>query len=215
MEYPRCDRCGRYYCRDGEEVDYDNCPSLMEPRDPGDIRSIYLEPETGRVYRTASKIEKETYREIDGALTPIRPRIAEVMAFCKELGIERVGVAFCIGLTWEAGRICRILEKGGLDVASVCCKCYSLEKEDLGIPRTHYIRDNEEKGCNPIMQADLLGRAGTELNLIVGLCVGHDLLFSRFSKAPVSTLVVKDRMSGHNPIPPLYSAYFTEILSRE
>jgi uncharacterized metal-binding protein len=65
------------------------------------------------------------------------------------------------------------------------------------------------------MQAEMLNRAGTELNLIVGLCIGHDILFTQHSDAPVSTLVVKDRMSGHNPIAPLYSAYFLEILDRE
>jgi hypothetical protein len=38
--------------------------------------------------------------------------------------------------------------------------------------------------------------------------VGHDMLFSRHSKAPVTTLVVKDRVTGHNPVSVLYGQNF-------
>jgi len=215
MDYPRCDRCGKKECRTGEERRNPNCPSNLENIDERVIISRYMSDDVQKMYLVSSKIEKETYREIDGACTPIRPRIAEVVAFCREMGIERVGVAFCTGLMWEATRICKILETSGLDVASVMCKCFSIEKSDMGIPPENYIRQEAEKGCNPLMQAELLNRAGTELNLLVGLCIGHDIIFTQYSKAPVTTLVVKDRMSGHNPIPPLYSGYFTEILDRK
>ena len=215
MDYPRCDRCGGNECQRGEEIINPNCPILRENIDEIEIVSRYLKEKIVPIYRIASKIEKETYREINGAITPIRPRIAEVIAFCKELGFERVGVAFCAGLIWEAGRICEILEKSSLEVASVMCKCFSVEKEELGIPRESYIRGGKEKGCNPLMQAEMLNRAGTELNFIVGLCIGHDILFTQHSEAPVTTLVVKDRMSGHNTIAPLYSSYFSEILERK
>jgi uncharacterized metal-binding protein len=50
----------------------------------------------------------------------------------------------------------------------------------------------------------ILNREDTELNFIVGLCLGHDILFTRYSKAPVSTLIVKDRMMGNNPAGALY-----------
>jgi len=42
----------------------------------------------------------------------------------------------------------------------------------------------------------------------VGLCVGHDMLFTRHSRAPVTTLVVKDRVLAHNPAGALYSGYY-------
>jgi uncharacterized metal-binding protein len=44
-----------------------------------------------------------------------------------------------------------------------------------------------------------LNRAGTDFNVIVGLCVGHDSLFIKNSDALVTTLVAKDRVLGHNP----------------
>jgi uncharacterized metal-binding protein len=52
--------------------------------------------------------------------------------------------------------------------------------------------------CNPIAQAMIMNREKTELNIIVGLCVGHDSTFIR-SEAPVTVLVAKDRVLCHNP----------------
>ena len=36
-------------------------------------------------------------------------------------------------------------------------------------------------------------RRGRELNIVMGLCVGHDSLFYKHAKAVTTTLVVKDR----------------------
>jgi uncharacterized metal-binding protein len=58
--------------------------------------------------------------------------------------------------------------------------------------------------CNPIMQAEVLNREKTELNIMVGLCLGHDILFLRYCTAETTPLVVKDRALGHNPVAALY-----------
>ena len=60
--------------------------------------------------------------------------------------------------------------------------------------------------CNPILQARLLNQAKTDLNVVIGLCVGHDSLFYRYSDAYVTTLVTKDRVTGHNPAAALYTS---------
>ena len=67
--------------------------------------------------------------------------------------------------------------------------------------------DRFEAGCNPIVQAEILNSGNLDLHIIVGLCIGHDLLFTMFSKAPVTTLIVKDRVTGHNPFASLFSGY--------
>jgi len=51
----------------------------------------------------------------------------------------------------------------------------------------------------------ILNRMKTELNILMGLCMGDDVLFSKLSQAPVTTLVVKDRATYHNPVAPLAS----------
>ena len=67
--------------------------------------------------------------------------------------------------------------------------------------------------CNPVLQAEVLNHEGTELNIVVGLCVGHDSLFYRHSDAPVTTLVAKDRVLANNPAGALYTAntYYSRL----
>lgn len=40
----------------------------------------------------------------------------------------------------------------------------------------------------------------------IGLCVGHDSLFYKYSEAYATTLVTKDRVTGNNPAAALYTA---------
>ena len=60
--------------------------------------------------------------------------------------------------------------------------------------------------CNPVMQAEILNREMTEFNVMVGLCLGHDTIFIRYSNADVTPLVVKDRVLAHNPIGAIHLA---------
>ena len=57
-----------------------------------------------------------------------------------------------------------------------------------------------------------LNELDTDLNVIVGLCVGMDCVFTRASLAPVTTIFVKDKSLANNPIGAVYSHYYlTEI----
>jgi len=60
--------------------------------------------------------------------------------------------------------------------------------------------------CNPVMQAKYLNKNKTDLNVLIGLCVGHDSLFYKYAEAPVTTLVSKDRVLAHNTAAALYQA---------
>jgi uncharacterized metal-binding protein len=67
------------------------------------------------------------------------------------------------------------------------------------------------------LQAKILNKQKTDLNVIVGLCVGHDSLFIKYSQAPVTTLITKDRILGHNPAAALYTSgfYYKRLLQKE
>ncbi len=132
----------------------------------------------------------------------VRPRIKELVEFAKLLGFKKIGIAFCAGLRDEAGRVAEVLEKHGFTVVSAVYKCGAVDKTQLGVDKEYKIGNPEEfeSACNPLLQAELLNRAKTEVNVIVGLCLGHDMLFTMNSKAPVTTLIVKDRLLGHNPV---------------
>ena len=117
------------------------------------------------------------------------------------MGYEKIGLAFCIGLAEEARAIEAIFAKH-FDVVSVCCKVCGIDKKEFDL---RYVRRvKRESMCNPVGQADLLNRAGSELNVLCGLCVGHDAIFSMVSQV---TLIAKDRALGHNPAAAIYSQY--------
>jgi uncharacterized metal-binding protein len=154
-----------------------------------------------RLARAAAEVEGTYY----GKLT----RVEEIIAFANRIGARRIGIATCIGLIEETRIFVRVLQAHGLESYSVLCKAGSVDKTEIGIPDEMKIKKGcHESICNPILQARLLNRQKTGLNVIVGLCVGHDSLFIKHSKAPVTTLITKDRVTGHNPAAALYTSGF-------
>ena len=134
-------------------------------------------------------------------------RVEELIHFMHDMEYKKIGVAFCTGLSQEARILHIILEKNDFDVVSVNCMAGALAREE--VERQYSIETCKHTGqyiCNPIMQAEVLNREKTEFNVLLGLCLGHDSLFIKYSKADVTTLVVKDRVLAHNPIGALYLA---------
>ena len=119
-----------------------------------------------------------------------------------------VGIAVCVGLLNEARVFARLLRERGIDFVTVGCKTGAVDKSVLGIPDTLKLNGGcgHESMCNPVLQARYFNSLGTDLNIMMGLCVGHDSLFIRNSEAPVTVMVVKDRVLGHNPAAALYMA---------
>lgn len=142
-----------------------------------------------------------------------KTRMEELVEFAKQMGYRKLGLAFCIGLQKEAGAVNEILSRD-FDVRSVCCKFCGIGKSELGIGE-HQDGSRFDVICNPIGQAEVLGREGTELNVALGLCMGHDVLFAKHSRAPVTTLAVKDKVLAHNPLGAIYSGYYKKRFSAD
>jgi uncharacterized metal-binding protein len=165
-----------------------------------DARAAYDHPETRELAQVAARTEAAGYCK--------ETRVEEIMNFARRLGVDRLGIASCIGLIQEARLLHEIFDANGFEVRSVCCKVGSIPKEEVGLTDEEKIRPGQfEAVCNPVGQAKLLNDAGTGLNVVVGLCVGHDSLFFRHSEAPVTVLVAKDRVTGHNPAAALYTSH--------
>jgi len=172
-----------------------NCEEAADFRD--EIVPKYQDEETRRIAVAARQIEATYYGKAC--------RVEELIRFAKQMGYQKLGVAFCVGLADEARTLVDLLEKN-FEVSSACCKVCGLTRAEAGI------LPPGESGtggttCNPVGQARALERDGTELNIILGLCIGHDMLFAQHSHAPVTTLVVKDRVLAHNPVGALYCPY--------
>jgi uncharacterized metal-binding protein len=157
------------------------------------------DPELTRMAREAALTESAGYCKAT--------RVEETMDFARRMGWRRLGIAHCLGLIREAKIARDIFIAGGFEVFTVCCKAGSFEKATIGVGDAEKVRPGGfESMCNPVGQAALLAQARTELNVVMGLCVGHDSIFFMHSKAPVTVLVVKDRVLGHNPVAALYTA---------
>ena len=128
-------------------------------------------------------------------------RVEETVQFAKRMGFRKLGIASCISFVDHARVLSGILESHGFEVVSVACKNGEVPKEEMGLADSQKVSPGRfEPMCNPISQAELLNRHGCELTVLMGLCVGHDSLFFRYSTGLVTVLVVKDRVLAHNPI---------------
>ena len=182
-----------------------NCSKF--PRKLKNPQSNYEEQERAKQFNQDEDNKKLTYysalTEAEGYCK--KTRLEEIMDFANKCSYKRLGLAFCIGLAKEANVLCKILMHNGFEVHSVVCKNGSIPKEFLGVKENEKVRPGTyEPMCNPIGQAVFLNKAQTELNIILGLCVGHDSLFIKYSDAPVTVFAVKDRVLAHNPIGALY-----------
>jgi uncharacterized metal-binding protein len=210
----RCTDCGKLACYSGELDDLPTkgfCPMQTHKEVLAEARVQYKYPETRKTSQESARVEATGYCEWT--------RVQETMEFAKRMGIKKLGIAYCIGLRREAATLADIYTKNGFDVVSVCCKSGSIPKEEIGLRDDEKIRPGTyESVCNPIGQAKVMNQENTELNVIVGLCVGHDSLFIKHSDALVTCLVAKDRVLAHNPIGALYNAksyYRTKLYNDE
>ncbi len=122
------------------------------------------------------------------------PRIEEVKMFIEKSRYKKIGMAFCKGMVPFMDKILSYLSNDlKCEFYPVICGNNGLKREDLGF-------EGDAVTCNPIGQGEVLNSFKTDLNVAIGLCVGHDILFSETSKAPITTLVVKDRVYKHNPL---------------
>ena len=165
----------------------------------------YALPENRDFYITASELEALGYGQW--------PRVKETIQLCRKMGYTRIGLAFCRGLRKEAKIVDDLFRRAGFEVVSVICKTGGIDKERVGIsPDCKLHPGSFEPMCNPIAQAMLLNEQKTQFNIALGLCVGHDSMFYKYSDALVTTLIVKDRVTGHNPAAAIYCAegYFKD-----
>lgn len=169
-----------------------------------DALECYAEEENHKAMVAAAEVEYEHYCKYT--------RVEEIMEFARKIKARKIGIATCVGLLRESRTLAAILRKHGFEVYGVACKAGAVPKTEVGIPEE--CCKIGKNTCNPILQAKLLNAAKTDLNVVMGLCVGHDSLFYKYSEALTTTGVTKDRVLGHNPVAALYTAesYYNKLL---
>lgn len=187
-----CALCSIHACSSGKlDNAPKNCPCVSEKMDS--IKSLYnSDKENYKIAQASSLVVSEGYGE--------KTRLEETIAFAQKCGYKKIGLAFCIGLVNESKIVSKVLSYNGFNVSSVICKNGHISRGLIDINNTKVAM------CNPIGQAMFLNETKTELNIVLGLCVGHDSLFIKYSDAPVTVFAVKDRVLCHNPLAVVYQA---------
>lgn len=208
--YPHsCTDCGVLNCSKRNSTYPEFClTEALTEEELQEVVKLYTEKKAiNRIAVASAEVEGEFY----GKYT----RVEEIMEVAKRIGARKIGIATCVGLIEESRIFARILKLNGFEVYGVACKVGSVDKTDIGVPE-EYTRVTGGVMCNPILQAKLLNKAKTDFNVVVGLCVGHDSLFYKYSKALTTTLITKDRVLAHNPAGALYQsrAYYKRLLAK-
>lgn len=193
-----CVDCGTTNCN-GHRAHYPEfCVSQqVSPELAAEAEALYHAEEiNGKIAYASASIESEFYCE--------KTRLEEVALFAERIGAKKLGIATCVGLVRESRIVARYLREKGFQVFGVGCKVGEVDKSHIGLPQVNPCLGSNM--CNPILQAKVLNREQTDLNVIIGLCVGHDSLFTKYAQAPCTTLVVKDRVLAHNPVGAIYQA---------
>ena len=206
MDKRSCVDCGILNCKTRDKEYPEFCLTAELTQETIEkVRALYEEEENNKVSVISAQIENEFYLRYT--------RVEEVIEFACRMGYKKIGIATCVGLIEESRILARILRKNGFEVYGAVCKIGSFLKTEVGVPQEDITRTGAVM-CNPIMQAEVLNQAGTDFNVVMGLCVGHDSLFYKYSEALVTTLVAKDRVLAHNPAGALYQAgaYYKKLL---
>ena len=223
---PTCAKCPIVVCtpaiKANEQISIDKAPSFCPMKSMPEVIekaiSEYDKPETREFARLASIQEFECYEHLPDGRRPKNPRILELIEFAQKCGYKKLGLAFCGGLSNEARMLTDILENKGFEVVSVRCKVGATPKERIGIRPEEKIKgpDNWESMCNPITQAEILNAEGVGLAIMLGLCIGHDTLFIKYCRVPMTVIAVKDRVTGHNPLAALYlsNSYYSRLMTK-
>jgi len=134
--------------------------------------------------------DKHILKIAEDSLDPKLDRVEEIIEYAHEAGLKKIGIANCTIFNKEAELLSEILTEKGFIVETVNCKYGK-------VPFTDLVEGYKGISCNPAGQARYLEDRGTELNIMMGLCLGHDMIFNSKSAAPVTPLVVKDRVVKH------------------
>jgi len=137
--------------------------------------------------------DKNILKTAEDALNTSLDRVQEIIDYAKQANLKKIGIANCTTFNKEADILDKILINEGFKVAKVNCKYGRVPFNDL-------VSGYKGISCNPAGQAKYLEEQGTQLNIMMGLCLGHDMIFNLKSKAPVTQLIVKDRKLKHNTL---------------
>ena len=173
-----CTKCKLKGCRKGSPCT-DNSGAYLDD---------YLNDDNREYIKAASGL-------IDNGRAGTLSRLEEIAEYAKFSGYKKLGVAYCYGLEKYAAELKKYFSSSGLETVFVSCTVDGVTEGSVDPDKT-----SSTVSCNPLGQAAVLNKSGVKLTLLMGLCLGHDILLQKHLDMDFTTFVVKDRVYGHNPL---------------
>ncbi len=188
-----CTVCAQHFCRQTQ-----GCKA--ESFDRQETLSDYHKSPTQDIIQAAAQLVDDRAGELS--------RLEEIFEFVQLRGYRKVGLAYCWGLEAWASRLTTLFKKKKISLTAVSCTVGGQSQKEI----------NEQSprpgvSCNPLSQARQLMAEGVDFAIQVGLCLGHDVLFTKEFSGDQTVLVVKDRRFAHCPLEGITaaeSAFLTE-----
>ncbi len=192
-----CTACVQHSCRQKQ-----TCKA--ESFDRQETLSDYHQSQTQAIIQAAAHLVDDRAGDLS--------RLEEIFEFVQLRAYRKVGLAYCWGLEAWARRLTTLFKKKGIPLTAVSCTVGGQAQTEIN---EHSNRSGVS--CNPLSQARQLMAEGVDFAIQLGLCLGHDILFTKEFAGDQTVLVVKDRRFDHSPlegIPALERSFLTENINK-
>ncbi len=159
-----------------------------EKYDYEELISEYSKPTNQKIVQSAAEL-------VDNGKAGTLSRLQEISEFISSMKYNKIGLAYCYGMEKEAKLIKEYFDDKDIKLSNVTCSIGGVSQSKINESCSIY-----NVSCNPIGQALQLNSEGVDLTLIMGICLGHDILLQRNLKSDFTTITVKDRVFKNNPL---------------
>jgi uncharacterized metal-binding protein len=153
-----------------------------------DVINNYEETKNQLIVQAAAQL-------VDDGKAGSLSKLRELVEFIKTMKYQKVGLAYCYGMEKDAIEVKKYFKQNGIPISAVSCTIGGIAQDNINKESCIH-----KVSCNPIGQAKQLNYEKADLVLIMGICLGHDILLQRNLKSDFTTLVVKDRVHNNNPL---------------
>lgn len=139
------------------------------------------------------KIVQSAAYLVDNGKAGKNNRFEELVEFIRKMDYKNVGLAYCYGMKNDALKVKNYFKQNGIKVKGVSCA--------IGGISQHLVNQNcdiHNVSCNPLGQATQLNEEDIDFSMIMGICLGHDILLQKNLQSDFTTIVVKDRALKNN-----------------
>jgi uncharacterized metal-binding protein len=176
-----CTNCQPKTCRESESCS-------IEKFDRSLVVTDYQETENQKIIQAAASL-------VDNGKAGNLSRLQETIEFINRMEYKKIGLAYCYGMEKEAKLFRDKFKAEGIKLRTVSCTVGGINQNEINPSSC-----TEKVSCNPLGQAAELNEEGVDFVIIMGICLGHDILLQRNLKSDFTTFVVKDRVFGNAPL---------------